>query len=58
MVVVDGVASQIPTWMPRLPLGTPQVAFAVLIVLILFGGPVVLYRISMRSKPKTPPTGA
>jgi hypothetical protein len=58
MVVVDGVASQIPTWVPRLPLGTPQVALAVLFVLILLGGLVVLYRIEFSRERKTPPTGA
>ncbi|HKB49379.1 MAG TPA: hypothetical protein VKC57_16850, partial [Ktedonobacterales bacterium] len=58
MVVVDGVASQIPTWVPRLPLGTPQVALAMLVVLILLGGLVVLYRIEFPRERKTPPTGA
>jgi hypothetical protein len=34
MAVVDGVANGMPSWLPNLPLGTPEV---VLLVLILAG---------------------
>jgi hypothetical protein len=56
MAVVDGnQAKDPPAWLPRLPLGTPEAALAILFLLALAGGCYWLYRVGvLRFTPRRP----
>jgi hypothetical protein len=54
MAVVDGVRShELPSWLPHLPLGTPQVVLALLILAVFGGGILLLFRWTGRTQPAT-----
>ena len=51
MAVVDGQMShELPGWLPRLPLGTPQVLFGLAVVLAIGAWIFLLYRVRARSR--------
>lgn len=49
MAVVDGVVSHAPSWLPQMPLGTPQTLLAMLFFLMLAGLLYLISRSLMRS---------
>jgi hypothetical protein len=50
MAVVDGPASQaLPSWLPLMPVGTPQVLLGVVILLSIAGAIVLLFRVRTRA---------
>ena len=50
MAVVDNTPDSVPSWLPNLPLGTPQVALVILIVLGLIGGAFFALRRQRRAQ--------
>ncbi len=50
MTVVDGPATHtLPSWLPQMPIGTPQVLLGVVILLSIAGAIVLLFRLSTRA---------
>jgi hypothetical protein len=51
MAVVDGqVSHELPSWLPRLPIGTPQAILIALVLLSLGSGLALLFLARRRSK--------
>jgi len=51
MAVVDGqVSHELPAWLPRLPIGTPQAILLALVLLSLGSGLALIFLARRRSK--------